>query len=170
MNEKTKMMLNEGMLLWAFGCAVDHYDIAAFAIALASIWFTVHIYDMEDIKRLLLKALLAADLCLIIAYMTGLSAVIPAVGIVIAANSFYALMTSLNPYRLMDQAVRIFTAILLVYTALTFISPQTQFTFGQLLSLILLIFAPVLIVYAVRVFMDDTADTYHGGKLTNDVE
>lgn len=170
MNEKMKMMLNEGMLLWAFGCAVDHYDIAAFAISLASIWYTVHIYHTDDIRRLLLKSLLAADLCLITAYMTGLSAVIPAVGIVIAANSFYAVMTVKNSYKLMDQAVRVFTAILLVYTALTFISPQTQFTFGQLLSLILLIFAPVLTVYAVRVFMDDPAYTYHGRKLTNDVE
>lgn len=170
MNEKYNMILNETLLLWAFGCAADHHDIAAFAIAVFAIGYTVHIYPAEDIRKLMMKSLLTADLCLIIAHMTGLTAVIPAVGIVIAANSFFAVMTVKNSWKLMDQAIRFYCGILLVYTGLTFISPQAQFTFGQLLTLVFLIFAPVLVIYALRVLLDEPAHAYHGGELTNDIE
>ncbi len=169
MNEKTKMMINEGMLLWAFGCAVNHEDKAAVALAICAVIYTIHTYG-GWVRVHVLKGLIAVDLCLVFAHMCGLSHIVPAIGAVIAANTFFAIMTLANSWKLMDRAVRVFAVILLVYGAMAFIFPSDQFSFGQLLALILLIFAPVLLVYTARVFADDPAKTYHGGRLTNDIE
>lgn len=170
MNEKTKMMINEGILLWAFGCAVNHEDAAAFVLALSSAVYTLHIFSFEKVAARLPVSLAVIDLSLIIAHMTGLSHIIPAVGAVTGANCFYAVMSLDHSERLMDEAVKWFGGILLVYTALTFILPSDQFAFGQLLTLILLIFAPMMLVYAVRVFMQNDEKTYHGRKFTNELE
>ncbi|MBR3350109.1 MAG: hypothetical protein IKG55_08560 [Solobacterium sp.] len=170
MNEKTNMILNESLLLWAFGCAVSHDDIAVYMISAVSVFYTVYIYGFEEVRRLLVRSLIAADLGLIIARMSGLSAIIPSAGIVIAANCFYAVMTVKNSYGLMDTAIRCDFGLLLIYTALSFLTPNTQFTFAQLLCLILLIFAPVMLVYAVRVFLDVPEHSSHGRNLSNEIE
>lgn len=167
MNEKTNMILNESLLIWAFGCAVDRYDAAVYMISIVSVLYTVYIYGAEEVRSLLIRSLIAMDLGLIAARMSGISTVIPCLGIVIAANCFFAVMTSRNSYELMDRAVYYHIAILLVYTLLSFLIPNPQFSFMQLLCLILLIFAPVLLVYAVRVFTDVPT---HGRNLSNEIE
>lgn len=170
MNEKNHMILNGSLLLWAFGCAIDHYDAAVYMITALAVLYTIHIYGLEEIMRLAMRGMIAADLGLIIGRMSGITAIVPSLGIVIAANCFYAVMTVNNSYALMDRAVRYITCILSVYTALSFLIPNAQFSFGQLLTLILLIFAPVLLVYAVRVFCDVPKDSYHGSRTANEIE
>ena len=169
MNEKTTMMINEGMLIWAFGCAVNHEDTAAIVLAILAVLYTIHTYS-ASIRANVLKGLAAVDLCLVFAHMCGLSHIVPAIGAVIAANTFFAVMTLANSWKLMDQAVKVHTWLLLGYGAMAFILPSDQFTFAQLLALLLLIFAPVMAVYAARVFAESPEKTYHGGRLTNDIE
>ncbi len=165
MNERTKMIISESLILWAFGCAIDHYDAAAVILGVFTAGWLVHIYESAKIRPLLLRGLLAADLCLLAAHVTGLSAVIPSAGFIIALNAFYAVMTLANSYQLMDEAVRWFIGLTLVYTALSLIVPNGQFTSVQLLTLILLMFAPVLLVYAVRTVTDEPEGKYHGSAL-----
>lgn len=162
MKESTKMMINEALIMWAFGCAVDHYDAAAAAIAVSALAFMLYTYETAKMKSLIARGLIAADLCLLIAHVSGLSAMIPSAGFPIAVNAVFAVMTASNSWRLMDQAVRWISGALLAYLALSLIIPGSQFSFVQLLTLVLLIFAPVLLVYCVRVLCDAPQGKYHG--------
>ena len=165
MNERTKMIITESLILWAFGCAVDHYDAASIILGILTAGWLIHIYDAARIRPLLLRGLIAADLCLLFSHISGLSAVIPSAGLIIAVNAFHAVLTYSNSWQLMDEAVPWFIVICLVYTALSLIMPSSQFTPMQLVALVLLMFAPVLLVYAVRSAADAPQGKYRGSAM-----
>ena len=150
MNEKTTMMINEGMLIWAFGCAVNHEDTAAIVIATLIQIGTMKAIGMTngEIRTHYM--------------MYGL--LVPLIGALIRIP-----LGKITVARVVIL-LRHHTWLLLGYGAMAFILPSDQFTFAQLLALLLLIFAPVMAVYAARVFAEGPEKTYHGGRLTNDIE
>jgi hypothetical protein len=170
MKESSKMMINEALIMWAFGSAVDHYDAAAALISVTALAFMMYTYDTAKMKTFMVRGLIAADLCLLAAHVSGLSAVIPSAGFPIAVNAIFAVMTALNSWRLMDRAVRWISGALLAYLALSLVIPGSQFSFVQLLTLVLLIFGPVLLVYCVRVLCDAPHCKYRGSAFGNEIK
>ena len=150
MSEKYRLMMIEGLVIWAFGCAVNGADAAAAAISLLAAVLLVYIYGAEKMFRKLLPVLLLADLLLITAGLTGLSAVFPSLGWVLVADSAAAIMTVYDPREVMDRNIRGCLMIFAAYTALSFLVPSADLTVFQLLVMTVLIFAPVTVVYALQ--------------------
>lgn len=170
MNRKYRMILSEALLIWAFGCAAIHEDTAAVLISLSVFALTVYTYGPEAILKHGISGLLAADLCLVLSSLTGLSALIPSSGFVIAVNSFYAVMTLCESWHLMDESVKRMGILLLVYTALSFLTPGGQMNFVQTLVFVMMIFGPVPSVYAIRVLCDQPQGKYHSRHTANELE
>ena len=150
MSEKYRLMVIEGLVIWAFGCAVNGADTAAAAISLLTGVLLVYVYGAERMIHKLLPVLLMADLLLITASLAGLSAVFPSLGWVLVADGAAAIMTVYDSRDVMDRNIRGCLMIFAAYTALSFLVPSADLTVFQLLVMTVLIFAPVSIVYALH--------------------
>ena len=150
MSKKMKMVVNESLILWAFACAADHEGAAAALIALIALACTVSVFTAQKIRKHLIASLILADLQLVIAHVSGITAIIPSVSAVIAVNSVFAVMTFENNAETADFEAAWMLRIFLAYAMLAMIMPSGQFSFLQLMTLISMIFAPLLAVYTIR--------------------
>ena len=150
MTANMKLMISEGLLIWAFSCAINGYTAAAAGIGVLTLAADLTFFTKKKIMRHRRAILLSAFIQVCAVRICGLGAHMPVIGVLACVSALHAVMwNTANPEAVQNVMHALLGTMTGFYT-LAMLIPNTQFSFAEMIVHLSVIYLPLCGRYMVR--------------------
>ena len=150
MTKNMKLLLTQGMMIWAFSCAVNGYPAAAAAIGVLTVLADMCIFGVPRIPGNIAPLAVSAFAQMCAVRLSGLSVRMPVIGLLVIVSAVHAVLWGREKIELIASAANTLTAVMLGFYTLALMIPDAALPFAEMTVLLSVIFLPVCGGYLLR--------------------
>lgn len=150
MNQKYKMLVNEGFIFFAFGFALNGYHITAVIFAMIAVILSVQSHSIHVFQRHGIHIMELFTIEIVMIHLSHLDEIVPSIAAVSFASLISADLWMESSEKAIGQVMKGMTAVMIVFLIMSLVMKNLFYGTGNTCLIIGLVFMPSSLEYLHR--------------------